>query len=707
MTKFSRLKSLLAIPAPLLAAKLAHRLADLAEAPIQRARDRSDCTYGPKEEGRLGRVLLGTDWLPEREPDWLGAAAEAAMRHEFDLLGSGPVRVFYGLSARGFLGHRYQAAVVSLDTSSFPVLSELPNGSRDEARRILSMTEGEYTPLDWQIDFRSGYRWGAGVWYRDCKIGLLPGADIKVPWELGRMQHLPLLALAFAFADGDRRQALWVEFRNQVLDFLASNPPRWGVQWRCPMDVGIRIANVLLARDMFLAAGAEWDNAFEAEICRMARDHAKHIVAHLEWSPAHTGNHYLADVAGLLVSAGYLPAGPETDAWLAFGVQELAHETARQFLPDGGSYEASTSYHRLSGEIVAWASAIVQSLPTERRQALDRYDHRAWRRKPPLKPCARSMDGGLARPVRRSHFEALLRAAKFTSVLTKPDGTTVQIGDSDSGRFVKIEDPNTPCLDHRGFIRSARGVAEAGLAAVEEPSPLAAAIAASLKPPVPGEELPDPARAEPFGEIGLLLELADKALESRRQTYRFELSQGVWEGAEAVAFPDFGVYVLRSPRAFLSFRCGRTDWDGRGGHAHNDALSIELWADGQHLIRDPGSFVYTADIAARNQYRSVAAHFAPQVSGLEPNPLDAGTFLLPDRCKAEALAFGAGGFAGRHFGFGEPVFRVVIPEPNGLQVVDFVDVDGRLVLARIEVEDGRFLGSVPFSPGYGLSEGET
>ncbi|MEZ7879117.1 MAG: hypothetical protein QMC11_02655, partial [Rhodospirillales bacterium] len=71
-----------------------------------------------------------------------------------------------------------------------------------------------------------------------------PGVDIKIPWELARLQHLPQLALAYS---DQRSQNLVDEFQNQTLDFMSANPPRYGVNWVCTMDVAIRAANLILA----------------------------------------------------------------------------------------------------------------------------------------------------------------------------------------------------------------------------------------------------------------------------------------------------------------------------------------------------------------------------------------------------------------------------------------------------------------------------
>ena len=70
-------------------------------------------------------------------------AADQTLRHEFDLLGSGIVKS---------------------------------------------------NPIDWQADLKSGEKWNK-TFFR--KIGHIPGADIKMPWELGRCQHLLWLGEAY------------------------------------------------------------------------------------------------------------------------------------------------------------------------------------------------------------------------------------------------------------------------------------------------------------------------------------------------------------------------------------------------------------------------------------------------------------------------------------------------------------------------------
>src|SRR3954453_14265489 len=124
------------------------------------------------------------------------ARADDVLAHRFDLLGSGPVD----------LGER----------------------------------------IDWQLDFKSGRRWPLPHISR-VPIVFPDGSDIKVPWELSRFQHLPLLAAAWRLT-GERRYLQ--EIGEQVDAFVLDNPVEFGACWACTMDVAIRAANWVAALGM-------------------------------------------------------------------------------------------------------------------------------------------------------------------------------------------------------------------------------------------------------------------------------------------------------------------------------------------------------------------------------------------------------------------------------------------------------------------------
>jgi hypothetical protein len=148
------------------------------------------------------------------------------------------------------------------------------------------------------------------------------------------------------------------EFENQVLDFIATNPPRFGVNWRCTMDVAIRVSNWLLAYDLFKRSGETLSAPFEKVFFRSVSEHGKHIFGNLEWHLKLSTNHYLANIVGLFFVAAYLPISSEVKQWLKFSFKELLLEVENQFHKDGSNFEGSTSYHRLSAEMVTYATAL-------------------------------------------------------------------------------------------------------------------------------------------------------------------------------------------------------------------------------------------------------------------------------------------------------------------------------------------------------------
>lgn len=91
------------------------------------------------------------------------------------------------------------------------------------------------------------------------------------------------------------------------------------------------------------------------------------------------------------------------------------------------------------------------------------------------------------------------------------------------------------------------------------------------------------------------------------------------EPASSSAFNDAGTYVLRDADLYLLLSACGAGARGRGSHAHNDALSVEVSACDSNFVVDPGTYVYTADLAARHEFRSTAYHSTVEIDGAEQN----------------------------------------------------------------------------------------
>ena len=546
--------------------------------------------------------------LSNIDPDVAKYLSKMYLEHKFDLLGSGWVKNSYDSVALGLESYKYDMNVAA----------------------PASAPEG-YEPIDWQKDFKSGFRWSEKKWYKDQRIAHKPGSDIKVPWELARLQHLPQLAI-FAMADTSLKEQNLKEFKNQILDFIRNNPPRMGVNWTCTMDVGIRVANMLAAYDMFCQMDEDGilDADFKQTFSNSVYEHALHIVNNLEYSPHLTSNHYLSDIAGLLQACAYLSGGGETDAGLAFAVQEIISEMKKEFYEDGGNFESSTSYHRLSGELMAYSAALILGLKSEKISSLQNYDAKLWRKKPkllsPNEQEFKITNGQIA--LSQWFVDRLYKIGRFTADITKPNGEVPQFGDNDSGRFFKFS-PNGEFLSNEQAVRKYLNLS--GFEGDDEPfweeNILNHSTLISCMDGIFDNEI---FKNGICFERSFVRSLAGRTLQVSDKTYKSLIASGVKFGKlphrksmefkipnsqeiKNIFYPDSGIFIFKSRKFYLAICATPLGQNGYGGHTHNDKLGYELWIDGLDIARDPGTYLYTPIPSRRNGFRSVKAHNAPIV----------------------------------------------------------------------------------------------
>ena len=323
--------------------------------------------------------------------------SDLTLKHTFDLLGSDQVIVDYLFSAKGLEGNRYYMAL-----GQNAMLKQKERISRHFPEVI------EYNPIDWHVDFKSGYRWSEKTWFSRLHFGQ-PGVDIKVPWELSRFQHVILLGQAYRIS-GDEKYA--EEIIYQIVDWIEANPVGYGPNWAYAMDIAIRASNWLVSLSFIPESRLLTDNILWL-IAKSIYQHGKHIRNHLEWSPQLTSNHYTSDITGLFFIANICPSLPEADEWASFSRNELEKEMLKQVYEDGCDFEASTCYHRLVLELFFYPALLAKKTG---------------------KPFSVEYLSRL-----ESMFDAL-------RLLLHGNGEMPQIGDNDSGRFLIFERPGTSIL---------------------------------------------------------------------------------------------------------------------------------------------------------------------------------------------------------------------------------------------------------------------
>ena len=211
--------------------------------------------------------------------------ADCCLHHRFNLLGSGWIPNEYGMMSQGVEGHVFKSNAMEIYNQDSPVqwFKKRINPSNLEASaNIWNLIPPSYKPIDWQLDFKSGYRWSEKTWYKDIEYANCLGADVKVPWELARMQHLPICVWSYHLAKkgtkGFEDPEIYIsEFKHQIYDFVANNPTRFGVNWACAMDVAIRVANWLVTYDLFKACQVDFGKEFNRVFTQSVYAHGKHI----------------------------------------------------------------------------------------------------------------------------------------------------------------------------------------------------------------------------------------------------------------------------------------------------------------------------------------------------------------------------------------------------------------------------------------------
>ena len=200
---------------------------------------------------------------------------------------------------------KYQDYSTSL-SEKLSNIRQINKSNRQKSKKIF---ENFITPYkrntyltNWCYDANSKFKWNVSKKSDSLKIHYNKGFDIKVPWELSRLQSLSKICV-WSFLN--KKRNVYTFIKNQVFDFIASNPPSYGVNWFNTMEVAIRGANLCMITDILIQENKLLPREKKI-VYNSINDHINFIINNLEWSPFSRNNHYLANIVGLLVMAYFL-----------------------------------------------------------------------------------------------------------------------------------------------------------------------------------------------------------------------------------------------------------------------------------------------------------------------------------------------------------------------------------------------------------------
>jgi Heparinase II/III-like protein/Heparinase II/III N-terminus len=288
-------------------------------------------------------------------------------------------------------------AVRKLMLERWPLESEAVLHEGREARKGSMLLFGQWKKCGQPIDYHSDPM-VPGVKYDAREPGdrvnlFQPGADAKVMWEVGRLQHLLRYGQA-RWLTGDKSwSSAW---EKELEHFRATNPAGFGVQWSCAMEVSLRACNIALSYAMVS------DEVAAGPVIDLLEEHCEYVSRHLEETGAIRTNHYAADLVGLVVCGALFP---ELTRWHDSFARRLWDEIPRQVRADGTHFEASIGYQRLCAEMFLLAVLAA-------REA--------------------------GKPAPQEVQQAVLGLFRSLGQLAKPSGDMPQIGDLDSCRALPL-----------------------------------------------------------------------------------------------------------------------------------------------------------------------------------------------------------------------------------------------------------------------------
>jgi len=258
--------------------------------------------------------------------------------------------------------------------------------------------------INWHHDPFSNFEWS--MKYYSLLYPVFNGTDHtdgKIPYELSRMQHLPLLIKGYFITGHD---AYVAECVGQLSSWIDNNALNHGVNWTCAMDVAIRICNWLWAWWAFRNHKL-WDDLFNQKFLESVWQHGWYIERHLENRKNIRTNHYLSDIVGLLFIGIVFPQFRESESWKRFGIEQMVRSMEDMVYPDGVNFENSTAYHRLTLELFAYSAILCRK---NRIELPDKF------------------------------WKSLELMFEFIMYCNRPDGRMPLVGDSDDGRFMILSD---------------------------------------------------------------------------------------------------------------------------------------------------------------------------------------------------------------------------------------------------------------------------
>lgn len=405
-------------------------------------------------------------------------------------------------------------------------------------------------PIDWNRDHSSGKAapraYSQSIDYRDFQST----GDCKLVWEPNRHHQLVVLARAYR-ATGERQYAEAVVA--QLQSWLDQNPFGRGMNWRSPLELGVRVINWVWALDLTRESGVVAAE-FSDRLLKSVYLHCREISRKYSRGSS-ANNHLVGEAAGVYIASSYFTALPGAAEMRQKSREILVREIEAQSYPDGCTREQALGYqffvlqfYLLAGLVGNWTG----------------------------------------KPFPGAYWKRLEKMVEFLGYVSEGGLPMPLFGDCDDGYVLDLggekHDPGSLLC----------------IAAVIFTRPEFAGMAGHYR---------EPARwllqRNDWGKFDdLAPQFAERSLRSRAfpDSGYYLLQHGFSGSRSAIS---------------VMFDCGELGMGPIAAHGHADALSVTLRAFGKDILVDTGTYDYFTYPTLRNYFRSTRAHNCVVVDGMD------------------------------------------------------------------------------------------
>jgi hypothetical protein len=495
--------------------------------------------------------------------------------------------------------------------------------------------------------------------------------NIKQVWEVNRLQHLTLLAVAWYLTGTD---AYAQRVAEQLRSWWRENPFLSGVNWTSGIELGVRLINFAWIRRL-LDGWPGVADLFERNdlALRQIQWHQEYLAA-FESRGSSANNHVIAEAAGQLAASCAFPWFADSDRWRRDSTRLLERELAHNTFPSGINRELASDYHGFVAELGFFAAIEAAAAGT---------------------------------PLGGDTWGLLCAMTDAMAALVDERGRPPRQGDSDEGRVVLLDVPEHnrwPALLALGDTLFGR----LDWWPQTAPDACGALIGALLgeRRAVSGRPQQRPYRYADAGLTILRTEAADSettpeirtaaetwtaagvrtAPEIRtaavtwtaaevRTAREIRTAAVTWTAAEVRTAPEIWCRCDGGPHGFLSI----------AAHAHADALSVEVRYGGVDILADPGTYCYHGEPEWRSYFQSTVGHNTIELDG-QWQSTRGGAFLWLRHATSRELEVGVDGpvasWTGEHDGY-----AVLSPAARHRRTVA-LDRESRDIEISDEIEGG-------------------